>query len=208
MEQWKQIKGYEGLYEVSNLGKVRSLDRTIINKRGTPQKYNGKTLKWDIAEHTHSSYARVTLSKDHKTKRYSVHRLVAEAFIVNLDNKECVNHIDNNALNNNVSNLEWCTHSENMIHAQKQGRLMDSQSKGGKSAGRVASAKLNKRIELLRNVKINSWLILATDRKYQGGKWYVNAQCNCGTHAFLEVGRLYRKEVGACNPCSKKKLKI
>jgi len=66
---------------------------------------------------TSSKYARVTIRVDGKSKRFSVHRIVAEAFIDNPDNKPCVNHIDGNKLNNNSDNLEWCTHKENTKHA-------------------------------------------------------------------------------------------
>ena len=102
----KDVKHYEGIYTVSSDGKVFSLTRKIH-------------LKSDKS----SEYQRVTLSKDSITTRYFIHRLVAEAFIPNPDKKPFINHIDNDPTNNNVENLEWCTHSENMIHAHKQGRL-------------------------------------------------------------------------------------
>lgn len=103
----KDIQGYEGEYLISSLGTVTSLKRNI-------------TLKEDIAV---SGYRRVTLSSEGNTKRYLVHRLVAQTFIPNPENKPHINHIDNDPNNNSVDNLEWCTHSENMIHAHKQGRL-------------------------------------------------------------------------------------
>ena len=105
-EIYKDIKGYENEYQVSNLGNVKSLKRNII-------------LKPDIND----NYKRVTLCQNGETKRISVHRLVATAFINNPLNKPHINHIDNNPNNNDVNNLEWCTHSENMIHAHNQGRL-------------------------------------------------------------------------------------
>lgn len=107
MEIFKDIQGLEGQYQISNLGNVKSLKRN-------------KLLKPDVAD---KGYKRVSLSNDGKVTRYLIHRLVAEAFIDNPDNKPFINHKDNNPRNNHVSNLEWCTHSENMIHAHKQDRL-------------------------------------------------------------------------------------
>lgn len=125
IEQWKDILNYEGLYQVSNLGNVKSLPKTGGNGGQT------RLLKQEVIETNSSNYRRVTLSHSGKIKRYSVHRLVAEAFIPNVLKLPMVNHIDNNGENNHHLNLEWCTHSGNMLHAQKQGRLTDSQKKGG-----------------------------------------------------------------------------
>lgn len=117
-EVFKAIKGYEGLYQVSNTGKVKSLVNNIILK----------TVKRKAAQ---TQYEYLTLVKDKVKTTKIVHRLVASAFIPNPENKPCVNHLDNNGLNNNATNLEWCTYSENLIHAQKQGRLYEAQAKGG-----------------------------------------------------------------------------
>ena len=103
-EIWKDIKDYEGLYQVSNLGNVR-------NKR------TEKVLIGGIKR----GYREVIILKDTKRKYKLVHRLVAEAFIPNAENHPQVNHIDGNKLNNKVNNLEWCTRSENMKHAYKIG---------------------------------------------------------------------------------------
>ena len=123
---WKNIQNYEDLYQISSTGLVKSLERKIIiyNKEVLLKE---KILKQDDTK----GYKRVTLSKNGKTKRFLVHRLVATHFLKNLENKPMVNHIDNNPSNNNLNNLEWVTHSENMIHAQKQNRLFNSQSLGG-----------------------------------------------------------------------------
>lgn len=105
-EKWKDICGYEGLYQVSNTGKVKSL-----NNRS-----NHKSAKLLIQSVNKGGYERVYLYKNRKRKCYLVHRLVADAFIPNILNKKEVNHIDCNKLNNNVTNLEWCTRHENHIH--------------------------------------------------------------------------------------------
>ena len=125
-EIWKAIKGYEGLYEVSNMGKVRSLDRIIVERNGKTQKRKGKELFFTVSkidDKGHMPRARVQLWKNNKSRLLQVHRLVAEAFIPNPEEKETVNHIDGNALNNNVQNLEWSTYSENQKHAYETGLM-------------------------------------------------------------------------------------
>lgn len=116
-EEWKDIKNYEGLYQVSNLGKVKSLERTKSNGKGLV-KIKERILTQNI---TNWGYYRVALYKNGTRKYYKVHRLVAEAFISNPNNKEQVNHIDGNKLNNNVDNLEWNTRIENMNHTRVNG---------------------------------------------------------------------------------------
>lgn len=124
-EEFKDVEGYEGLYKVSNTGKVYSVVSDIVLK----------TTKRKAAQ---TSYEYVTLVKDKVKKTFIVHRLVAKAFIANPQNKATVNHIDNNGLNNNMQNLEWCTYSENLKHAQKQGRLYEAQRKGGLVTSQIA----------------------------------------------------------------------
>lgn len=107
MEIWKDILNYEGLYQVSNYGNIKSLNR--INR-------NGKTVHEKILSQAKgtSGYLQVNLSKDNEAKIFQVHRLVAVAFIDNPDNKPQVDHIDNNKHNNHVENLRWVTGKENM----------------------------------------------------------------------------------------------
>lgn len=134
-EQYKEIKGFEKLYEISNLGNVKSLAKGDGNGK------RDRLLKQEVLKNDHTNYNRVSLSKYGKVTRFSTHRLVALHFLENPENKPHVNHKDNNGENNNYLNLEWVTHSENMIHAERQGRLFDSQSKAGIAAGKVAKKK-------------------------------------------------------------------
>lgn len=108
-EIWKDIPNYEGYYQVSNLGRVRSNHNTRYHKP--------KILK-NIPR---SGYVSVILCKNKSQKNVFVHRLVAECFIPNPENKPCVNHIDGNKANPCVTNLEWCTQKENISHAIKSG---------------------------------------------------------------------------------------
>lgn len=106
MEIWKDIDGYDGYYQVSNMGNVRNAAKS-------------KPLK---QQKSRNGYLTVSLTKNNKITTYRVHRLVASAFIPNPGNKPSVNHIDCNPLNNKVENLEWCTAQENSNWMVKQGR--------------------------------------------------------------------------------------
>ena len=117
-EIWKPIEGYEDLYQVSSYGRVKSNDRTEICKNGLVRFREGKILK---PHQNYNGYLWVSLCKNDKRKKNKIHRLVAQAFIPNINNKPQVNHIDGNKHNNNLKNLEWVTSKENMEHAIKKG---------------------------------------------------------------------------------------
>lgn len=106
MEFWKDIEGYEGLYQVSNLGRVRSLDRVVEGKSSSVRLHRGKILSPGVNS---TGYYMVVLHKDGGGRAYTVHRLVSNTFIPNPYNYPYVNHKDENKLNNSVDNLEWCT---------------------------------------------------------------------------------------------------
>lgn len=115
-EIWKDIKGYEGLYQVSNLGRIKSFRR---GKRAyCPTEY---ILKNSI---TDKGYCMVTLYNNTKREKFLVHRLVAEAFIPNPNSMPHINHIDENKTNNCVNNLEWCTPQYNNCYGTARFRAM------------------------------------------------------------------------------------
>jgi hypothetical protein len=116
MEIWKDIEGYEGLYQVSTEGRVRSLDRVIKRRNHYNLTLKGKLKPLHLDK---KGYQRVQLSKESKLKTFKVHRMVAMAFIDNKLNKPQVNHIDAIKHNNNIKNLEWVTNSENQKHIAK-----------------------------------------------------------------------------------------
>jgi hypothetical protein len=119
MEQWKDIKGFEGMYQVSNLGNVKSLKRTAKHWQGGIRIVPERILKLIYKR----EYAYVDLSINCKRKCVQVHRLVAEAFVENNNNEYyLVMHMDNNPSNNNYENLRWGNHSTNANHCVESGR--------------------------------------------------------------------------------------
>lgn len=121
-EIWKDVAGYEGIYQVSNFGCVRSCERVVYSTRKnspSPYRVEKENVKKPII--TNSGYYRICLQKCGNREWISVHRLVAQTFIPNPENKPQVNHIDGNRLNNRVDNLEWATMSENVLHAYRTG---------------------------------------------------------------------------------------
>ena len=120
-EIWKDIIGYEGYYQISNYGNVRSLDRIDCNNRFRKGKECKKIL-------TEDGYYKVSLSKNGKDKRYFIHRLVAIHFLDKVEGCDCVNHKDENKINNMVDNLEWCTRYYNNNYGTRNQRIVDAQS--------------------------------------------------------------------------------
>ena len=124
MEEWRTIKGYEGLYEVSSYGMVRSLDRYDKNnhfRKGCILKQNNDGR----------GYMSVQLCLDGKIKKYLVHRLVAQAFTPNPGGLPQVNHKDEDKSNNSVENLEWCDVTYNLNYGTRKDKVKESQLKSG-----------------------------------------------------------------------------
>lgn len=168
-EHWKPIKGYEGLYEVSDKGRVRSIDRYIPYQKNPSKKAHikGKMKKPFVA---HDGYLRVALSKNGKSKKFFVHRLVLEAFGPNPDPEHLtqINHKNEITNDNRVENLEWCTQTYN----NNYGNRIEKQAKAlvnGKKAKKVGQYDLDGNL-------IKVW---ASTRE-------------CGRHGFKHSG------VGAC----------
>lgn len=114
-EVWKDIEGYEGMYQVSNRGRIKSLAR----ERNIGRKTKGDSL---IGLYKHNGYIITILCKNSIRHTFSVHRLVGKAFIPNPENKPCINHKDENRENNNVENLEWCTYKYNDNYGTRNAR--------------------------------------------------------------------------------------
>ncbi len=121
MEKWKPVKGYEGYYEVSSLGRVKSLGKTyqVTTKHKTRTQYSQPRITSQVYDR--DGYLKVGLIRDKTNTQFKVHRLVAMAFLDNPQNKSQVNHKNGIKDDNRVENLEWATPKENVIHAHKTG---------------------------------------------------------------------------------------
>ncbi|MFP7414368.1 NUMOD4 domain-containing protein [Priestia filamentosa] len=121
-EIWKPVKGYEDLYEISHLGRIKSLERRLYDSKGNFLRVQPEIIRTN--ETKSKRYKQFHLSRNNKRKNVYIHRLVAEHFIDNPFNKPHVNHIDGNKTNNHYTNLEWVTLKENTIHAGES-KLME-----------------------------------------------------------------------------------
>lgn len=129
-EIWKSVKGYDGFYEVSNQGRVRSVDRfvmQVLNGVQTKCSYKSRMLRFTIDK---AGYPMVTLSALGKIKTFRIHRLVADVFIENPESKKTVNHINAIKTDNRIENLEWATQLENNVHANVNGLINRKKQKG------------------------------------------------------------------------------
>jgi len=122
MEIWKSIEGYEGSYEISNLGRVKSLIRKSPGTNTTVENYLKKTL-------SRAGYYQYVLSKKGRSNKFLLHRLLMIYFVKNPFNKPCVNHINGIRSDNDFSNLEWCTYSENSLHGYRSNNRKNARRK-------------------------------------------------------------------------------
>ena len=131
-EVWKDIKGYEGLYQVSSLGRVRSLTHKCS--------VSGRVSKGRLLKNTKyaQGYLYVHLSNDGKKLHHCIHRLVADAFIPNPNRLPQVNHKDENPLNNTIDNLEWCSRSYNINYGSRNKKVSDKLTNGNLRSKRTA----------------------------------------------------------------------
>ncbi len=190
-EVFVDIKGYEGLYQISNFGNVKSLPKSDGNGK------RERILKFDISGRGKSLYHRITICKDSKSKRISVHRLVCLHFIPNPKNKPCVNHIDNNGKNNRVENLEWCTHKENSMHCVKQGRHLEAINLGTQAASAICFDATKVK---MKGILGGRFLEL---KKGPHGN-VCSFLCVCGKRQVKRNDSVIIKRGGICRECNKK----
>jgi len=194
-EEWKIIDFTDGKYSASNLGEIKS----HVNSKDLIMKQTSNKLK----------YKNVTLCFDGKRKNYGIHRLVAHCFINNKQQKPCVNHIDNDPSNNHIANLEWCTYSENTLHAEKQGRLNLSHKKCGEATSLVMKNRILKRIDE-QNIH-NSLKILSLDKIIEnenGSRTYmINVLCSCGLKFIDKLSNVEKNVINRCKKCRFEKVK-
>lgn len=193
MEKWKPISGYEGLYEVSSLGRIKSFHK---------DKINGKIMKLFTEKLSHTNYKCLTLVDNFGNKKqFRVHRIVAEIFIENPNDKRFVNHIDNNGENNNILNLEWCTQSENIQHSHNQNR-QDQIYK----ANKIQSNKAKQKREAMVGNIYGKWTVLkALDREYKGKTISkMLCRCECGIKKEVDMVNLKNSRSTQCKSCATK----
>ena len=138
-EVWADIKGYEGLYQISTFGNVKSLSRPVKHSNGGTKILRERMLKTRVNSKT--GYREVGLSRDGKQKYHLIHKLIAEAFIDNPHRLPVVNHIDGCKTNNDIFNLEWATYSENIRHAFANGLSHNNMTNEISRAGNEAQKK-------------------------------------------------------------------
>ena len=166
-EIWKDVKDYEGIYKISNLGRLKSLKR-----KGTGT-FTNKEIILKKGINTKGYYTHV-LSKNGKTRTRTLHRLVAEHFIDNPNNQRCVNHKDGKPKNNNISNLEWCSYSENSLHGYRSNGRKNSRRKltelqVSEIKSRLDNWYIGLGVQLAKEYNVSVWIIslIRNNKTYQ-----------------------------------------
>ena len=207
-EIYKDIQGFEGYYQVSNLGNVKSTNPYHKKEKGLLAQYNAKSKT--------AFYKRVTLHKNGEYTRYLVHRLVALHFIENPENKPQVNHIDNDTFNNEVSNLQWVTGAENMKHSRDQGRQDKVTEVAAKAMAEANRARAKLKYDALIGTDINGRKLLSYEpaRKPNGKPIYKGLfecmQCHNTFSSDMDssVRNLNRETPCYCKSCAIKNSKV
>lgn len=153
MEEWRDVQGYEGLYQVSNLGRVRSCDRLVTNSINSNFKVKRKGKILSNIDHG-NGYIYVSLTKEGKRENHYVHRLVAKAFIPNPENLPEIDHKDHNRENNIPENLEWVSHFENIQRSRHLMRHEKKKSRPSNTGEKHISKRGNRYRVLLGSMKI------------------------------------------------------
>lgn len=203
-EIYKDIKGFEGYYQVSNMGNIKSL--------GAYNNRKEKLLTLENAKSKNTYYKRVKLHKNGEVKRFLVHRLVASHFIDNPENKPQVNHIDNDTSNNVYTNLEWCTGSENMKHSRDQGRQDKVTKVATEAMAKANREKVKPKYDALVGKDLNGRVLVSYEscRKPNGKPRYKgNFRClNCSNEFTAELDaatkNINRDTPCYCRSCTKK----
>ena len=123
MDEWFDVKNYEGFYKVNRKGDVKSLKRTVMRKDGNPRTFKEMILKPSLTGKKSHRYFRVFLYKKGKRKQKLIHRLLAETFLPNPDNLECVDHKNRNTQDNRLDNIRWSTQRNNCINCKVYGKI-------------------------------------------------------------------------------------
>ena len=184
-EQWRDISDFEGYYQISNMGRVKSLGR-IVSRRPSVLKLKTRIRKYYKRPSKKNCpgcqmYASYILNKDGEKYVFSGHRLVAKAFLPNPLNLPEVNHIDNNGLNNCVTNLEWVTSQENSLHAIRIG--VKKVSFVGESSG--SSFLRNEQVLEMIHLRRSGWMLKDLSRRYSMSMSAISAICNGKTWKHL-----------------------
>jgi hypothetical protein len=172
MEEWKNIAGYEGLYQVNDLGEVKSLHREVLGKDGKRKSIKSRIM---VNQKCSNGYLFVALSKEGKTKMKLIHRLVAIAFVKGFQDGKEVNHINEDKTDNKASNLEWITHQGNSVYGTKIQRTQKtfkerSVSKGANNPMFGRSGSKNPRSIKIAQLDMNGKLIKVFDSAASAAK--------------------------------------